>query len=57
MSQQLGRERLLTMNGYGHTALINPSACINRYEGRYFVSGILPPKETTCAQDQKPFGD
>ena len=44
MSQQLGRARLLTMDGYGHTALLNPSACVNRYEARYFVSGVLPPK-------------
>ena len=57
MAQNLGRARLLTMDGYGHTALLNPSSCVNRYEGRYFVSGVLPPKETTCAQDEKPFGD
>jgi predicted enzyme related to lactoylglutathione lyase len=25
--------------------------CVNRYEGRYFVSGVLPPKGTRCAQD------
>ena len=57
MSQKLGRARLLTMDGYGHTALLNASACVNRYEGRYFVSGVLPPKGTTCAQDAVPFGD
>jgi hypothetical protein len=45
------------MDGYGHTALLNTSSCINRYEGRYFVSGVLPPQQTTCAQDGKPFGD
>ena len=57
MSQALGRARLLTMDGYGHTALINPSACVNRYEARYFVSGVLPPKGTRCAQDGAPFGE
>ena len=57
MTQDLGRARLLTMDGYGHTALLNTSSCINRYEGRYFVSGVLPPQATTCAQDEKPFGD
>jgi pimeloyl-ACP methyl ester carboxylesterase len=57
MSQALGRARLLTVDGYGHTALINPSACVNRYEGRYFVSGVLPPKGTRCAQDGDPLGD
>jgi pimeloyl-ACP methyl ester carboxylesterase len=57
MSQALGRARLLTVDGYGHTALINPSACVNRHEARYFVSGVLPPKGTRCAQDGDPFGD
>jgi pimeloyl-ACP methyl ester carboxylesterase len=57
MSQALGRTRLLTVDGYGHTALINPSACVNRYEARYFVSGVLPPKGARCAQDEVPFGD
>ena len=57
MAQKLGRARLLTMDGYGHTALINPSACVNRYESRYFVSGVLPPKGSRCAQDAAPFGD
>jgi pimeloyl-ACP methyl ester carboxylesterase len=57
MSQKLGRARLLTLDGYGHTALLNPSACVNRYEGRYFVRGVLPPKGARCAQDRDPFGD
>jgi pimeloyl-ACP methyl ester carboxylesterase len=57
MSQSLGRARLLTVDGYGHTALINPSACVNRYEARYFVSGALPPQGTRCAQDEAPFSD
>lgn len=57
MSQALGRARLLTVDGYGHTALINPSACVNRYVARYFISGVLPPKGTRCAQNAAPFGD
>ena len=57
MAQQLGRARLLTLDGYGHTALLNPSGCVKRYEARYFVSGVLPPKGTRCAQDAVPFGD
>ena len=57
MSQALGRARLLTVDGYGHTALINPSACVNRYVARYFISGVLPPKGTRCAQDAVPFED
>ena len=56
MSQQLGRARLLTVDGYGHTALLNPSACVNRHQARYFVRGVLPPRGITCAQDEAPFG-
>jgi len=56
MSQQLGRARLLTVDGFGHTALINPSACANRHEARYFVRGVLPPRGSRCAQDAAPFG-
>jgi pimeloyl-ACP methyl ester carboxylesterase len=55
MARQLGRARLLTMDGYGHTALLNPSSCVNRYESRYFITGTLPPKGTRCRQDRQPF--
>jgi hypothetical protein len=39
MARQLARARLLTMDGYGHSALFNPSSCMNRYENRYFING------------------
>jgi pimeloyl-ACP methyl ester carboxylesterase len=57
MARQLGRARLLTVDGFGHTALINPSACVNRHEARYFVRGVLPRTGTRCAQDGAPFGN
>ena len=57
MTRELGRARLLAVDGYGHTALINPSACVKRHEARYFVSGVLPPKGSRCAQDGTPFGE
>ncbi len=57
MSRQLARARLLTMDGYGHTALLNPSSCVNRYESRYFIKGTLPPSGTRCQQDRVPFRD
>ncbi|HCU91501.1 MAG TPA: hypothetical protein DHU96_01560 [Actinobacteria bacterium] len=56
LTRELARGRLLTEQGYGHTALLNPSACINRYESDYFVSGALPPPGTVCHQDHQPFG-
>jgi pimeloyl-ACP methyl ester carboxylesterase len=55
MASQLGRARLLTLDGYGHTALLNPSACIERYEVGYFTDGTLPPTGTNCSQDLQPF--
>ncbi len=57
MAAALGRARLLTVEGYGHTALINRSDCVNDYEARYFIRGKLPLKGTTCGQSVVPFGD
>lgn len=56
MAKRLARARLLTMDGYGHTALLNPSSCVNRIESRYFIKGTLPRMGTRCAQDDEPFG-
>ena len=50
------RARLLTVAGYGHTALLNPSTCAGGYETSYFLTGELPPAGTVCQQDQLPFG-
>ncbi|WP_326754507.1 alpha/beta hydrolase [Streptomyces hirsutus] len=55
MAKQLANARLLTHNGYGHTALLNPSSCINTYTGRYFIDGTPPPTGTTCRPDTPPF--
>jgi TAP-like protein len=56
MAAELARGRLLTVAGYGHTALLNPSTCVNDYESAYFVTGTMPPPGTVCQQDQQPFG-
>jgi pimeloyl-ACP methyl ester carboxylesterase len=55
MADDLARARLLTVDGYGHTALLNPSACAKTYESSYFVDGTLPPPGTVCQQDRQPF--
>ncbi|MGW7288442.1 alpha/beta hydrolase [Streptomyces sp. NPDC054847] len=55
MAEELGRARLLTLDGYGHTALDNPSACVARHVVRYFLTGAPPPEGTRCAQDLPPF--
>jgi pimeloyl-ACP methyl ester carboxylesterase len=55
MAHDLANARLLTVNGYGHGTLINPSSCVDQIEGDYFVTGALPPPGTVCQQDKTPF--
>ncbi|MFI2908966.1 alpha/beta hydrolase [Streptomyces sp. PDY-4] len=55
MTRELADARLLTLGGHGHTALLNPSSCVNAYESRYLVDGVLPPNGATCRQDVAPF--
>ncbi|MEU9124392.1 alpha/beta hydrolase [Streptomyces sp. NPDC048506] len=55
MAEELANARLLTNNGYGHAALVNPSGCITAHESRYFIDGTLPPPGTACRQDMPPF--
>ncbi|MFD7443797.1 alpha/beta hydrolase [Streptomyces sp. NPDC059909] len=55
MAKELANARLLTHNGYGHTAQVNPSSCIRAHESRYFIDGTLPPVGTTCRPDTPPF--
>jgi pimeloyl-ACP methyl ester carboxylesterase len=55
MSHDLANARLLTVDGYGHSALINPSSCVAAAEDSYFVTGTLPPPGTVCHQNALPF--
>jgi pimeloyl-ACP methyl ester carboxylesterase len=55
MVRELADARLLTLEGYGHTALLNPSTCINEHASRYLIDGTLPPVGATCQQDTPPF--
>jgi pimeloyl-ACP methyl ester carboxylesterase len=55
MSRLLARARLLTVHGYGHTELVNPSTCAAGYESRYLLTGALPPAGTACQQNGQPF--
>jgi pimeloyl-ACP methyl ester carboxylesterase len=51
----LGNARVITETGGGHTALLNPSNCINNATSAYLISGALPPAGTVCNQNQPPF--
>jgi pimeloyl-ACP methyl ester carboxylesterase len=55
MAHDLARARLLTVRGYGHTEIANPSTCATNYELSYLQNGTLPPAGTTCQQDATPF--
>jgi pimeloyl-ACP methyl ester carboxylesterase len=55
MSRELARARLLTIDGYGHTAASNRSTCAIDYEVGYMLTGVLPRPGTVCRQDVVPF--
>lgn len=48
---------LLRVNGYGHTSLLNTSACANAAISAYLVGERLPAPDTYCAQERQPFQD
>jgi hypothetical protein len=59
MSRELARARLLTIDGYGHTAASNPSTCATDYEIGYMLTGTLPPpgpsaSRTLCRSRRRP---
>ncbi|MFJ8195482.1 alpha/beta hydrolase [Streptomyces sp. NPDC096152] len=55
LTRHLADARLVTVRGYGHTTLLNPSSCVGNHEVRYFLSGALPPRGAVCGQDVRPF--
>jgi TAP-like protein len=55
MARQLANARLLTVQGYGHTEFLNPSACAANYIVSYLLDGHLPPNGSVCHQDSIPF--
>jgi pimeloyl-ACP methyl ester carboxylesterase len=55
MAKELADARLLTVHGYGHTALLNPSACANAAIVAYVIDGTLPRDGTVCPQNAAPF--
>jgi hypothetical protein len=55
MARGLSRARLPTVDGYGHTAFLNKTACADAVESAYLSRGTLPPPGMVCRQDQPPF--
>lgn len=56
MARDLAHARLLTVHGWGHTEITNPSTCASGYVSGYLLTGALPPAGTVCQQDAVPFG-
>jgi pimeloyl-ACP methyl ester carboxylesterase len=52
LARELGRARVLTMRGDGHTAY-GESACIDSRINRYVDTRVLPRKGRQCAQDTR----
>ena len=50
LTDQLGDARLLTHDGYGHTAYTSGSSCITDAVDDYFLRGRLPDEGTVCEQ-------
>lgn len=55
MAESLGNARVIIVNGFGHTVLINPSTCAQDYIAAYFIEGKMPPMGAACSQDKAPF--
>jgi TAP-like protein len=55
VARDLARARLLTVDGFGHTELFNPSRCASDYEFSYLTTGKLPPQGAVCPQSVQPF--
>jgi pimeloyl-ACP methyl ester carboxylesterase len=55
MAAAIPGARLLTVNGYGHTALAAPSACAGAVFDAYTLNGRTPARGTVCKQDVAPF--
>jgi pimeloyl-ACP methyl ester carboxylesterase len=49
LASQLSSGRLLTREGFGHTAYFEGSTCIDDAIERYLVSGTLPAQGTVCS--------
>jgi hypothetical protein len=56
LDRLLPRSRLLTLAGWGHTALF-ASACVDRYVSRYLLTSRVPAQGTVCQPDVVPFAE
>jgi pimeloyl-ACP methyl ester carboxylesterase len=55
VADQLPGARLLTLDGWGHGSH-SKSSCIREYVAHYLIDRVLPPPDTICQPDARPFG-
>ena len=55
MAAELADGHFLTVEGFGHTELLNPSRCAQDYVAAYLIDGTVPADGTVCRQDGSPF--
>jgi pimeloyl-ACP methyl ester carboxylesterase len=54
VADQLPGARLLTLDGWGHGSH-SKSSCIRGYVAGYLIDRVLPPPDTVCLPDARPF--
>ncbi|CDW99435.1 hypothetical protein, partial [Sporisorium scitamineum] len=55
MADKFGSAVSVRRAGYGHCSSSQPSKCINKIIGDYFVNGTVPEKGVKCDVDESPF--
>ncbi|EST07939.1 Peptidase S33 tripeptidyl aminopeptidase-like, C-terminal [Kalmanozyma brasiliensis GHG001] len=55
MADKFGSAVSVRRAGYGHCSMSQPSKCINKIIGDYFVNGTVPEKGIKCDVDESPF--
>jgi pimeloyl-ACP methyl ester carboxylesterase len=53
-ARELGRARLLTLDSFGHTAVLQSQCIVGAIE-RYLIDVELPPEGAVCQPDRRPF--
>ncbi|GAC76980.1 hypothetical protein PANT_22d00283 [Moesziomyces antarcticus T-34] len=55
MAHRFGSAVSVRRAGYGHCSMSQPSKCMDKIIGAYFVNGTVPHKGTKCGVDSSPF--
>ena len=56
LALELGAARLLPVNGFGPTVLLNPNRCPQEHVAANLIDLVLPPTGAACSEDEPPFG-